>query len=332
MDVVNLTNLCSTDFTMVSLFAQVGAAPTPSIFSEVKITFPWIVTIGITLLLFGLLMLVLYGTRIGIIARATVKEAVRQPMFLLSLVVAFGLLLLNTFWPFFLFGEEAKMLKDCGLATILFSGLMVAIWTASTSIADEIEGKTAMTLLSKPINRRQFIVGKYVGILTTTLLIMTPQAIALLFCIFYRAGYYDARESSKEALPAAQILVDTLQILPGILLVYMEIAAMSAVSVAISTRAPMVVNMVSCLAIFVVGHLTPALVGSAFRGLELVLFFARMISSVLPSLSSYNIEAAIATGRGVPADYLGVAFGYTVAYVGIALLMSFILFEDRDLA
>jgi len=58
------------------------------------------------------------------------------------------------------------MLMDCGLATILICGLLLAVWTSSTSIAEEIEGKTAMTLLSKPINRRQFIVGKYVGIMS----------------------------------------------------------------------------------------------------------------------------------------------------------------------
>ena len=71
--------------------------------------------------------------------------------------------MVNTFLPFFSLGEDIKMLKDCGLATILISGLLLAVWTASTSIANEIEGKTAMTLLSKPINRRQFIVGKYIG-------------------------------------------------------------------------------------------------------------------------------------------------------------------------
>src|SRR6185369_14845642 len=93
----------------------------------------------------------LFQTRAGIIARATLKEAVRQPVFMLLLFVGIVLLIVNTFLPFFSLGDDIKMLKDCGLATILILGMFLAIWTSSTSIADEIEGKTAMTLLSKPI-------------------------------------------------------------------------------------------------------------------------------------------------------------------------------------
>ena len=104
-------------------------------------------------------------TRAGVLAAATAKEAVRQPVFLLSAALAAAILVINTFLPFFSLGEDVKMLKDCGLATMLIVGLLVAVWTAGTTIHDEIEGRTAMTLLSKPINRRQFVLGKYLGIL-----------------------------------------------------------------------------------------------------------------------------------------------------------------------
>src|ERR1700743_441961 len=97
----------------------------------------------------------------GVIMAATLKEAVRQPVFPLVVVLAVLATLINTYVPFFTLGEDVKMLKDCGLATILIAGLLLATWTASVSIAEEIEGKTAMTLLSKPVNRIQFILGKY---------------------------------------------------------------------------------------------------------------------------------------------------------------------------
>jgi hypothetical protein len=79
---------------------------------------------------------------------------------------ALGLLVLaaNYYVPFFSMGEDTKMYIDCGLATVLICSLIHAVWMASLRVADEIEGKTAMTLLSKPINRRQFVWGKYVGI------------------------------------------------------------------------------------------------------------------------------------------------------------------------
>ena len=94
----------------------------------------------------------------------------------------------------------------------------------------------------------------------------------------------------------------------------------------------MVVNMVTCLAIFVVGHLTPSLVRSNLGKLELVTFMARVIATLLPAVENFNVEAAIVTGSVVPAMYLGSVAVYSAAYIAAAILLAFILFEDRDLA
>jgi hypothetical protein len=126
--------------------------------------------------------------------------------------------------------------------------------------------------------------------------------------------------------------LEAFKILPAMLLSLLEIAVMSAISVAISTRMPMVVNMVTCLAIFVVGHLTPSLVRSNLGRLELVTFLARVIATVLPAVENYNVEAAIVTRSIVPASYVGYTSLYSAAYVAAAVLLAFILFEDRDLA
>jgi ABC-type transport system involved in multi-copper enzyme maturation permease subunit len=311
----------------------------------------WWITAAVVLLLTAGLLGFVYLTRAGVIARATTKEAIRQPVFVLLLCLGFVVLLVNTFLPFFSLGEDIKMLKDCGLATILISGLLLAVWTSSTSIADEIEGKTAMTLLSKPINRRQFIVGKYVGILQAALWLVIPLVVAFFGFLYYKVGY-DARESTQSIppyidwswkpawlggvraipLPEASRLAAVLQIIPGLLLICLEIAVLAAVSVAISTRVPMVVNMVSCLAIFVIGHLTPVLVKAQVLGLEQVEFVARLVATILPSLEIFNMQAAVATGTMVPPDYLGLAALYGAAYCAAAILLAFILFEDRDLA
>ena len=61
-------------------------------------------------------------------------------------------------------------------------------------------------------------------------------------------------------------------------------------------------------------------------------FVAKLIAIVLPNLDYYNVSAAVATGQSIPPVYLLTTLGYTVAYGGAAILLSFILFEDRDLA
>ena len=272
--------------------------------------YEWGLVLGVALVLLTALVSVSYFTRTGIIARSTTMEATRQPLFLLLMCLAIALMLILGFVPFFTFGEDIKMFKANGLATILTSGILLAVWTASTSISQEIEGRTAMTLLSKPINRRQFIVGKYLGILQAVLLLMLPLVIAFCALIYYKIGY-DAREQSKE-IP--------------------EIAVLAAVSVAISTRVPLVVNMTSCFTIFVIAHIAPVLVQQESGGLEPVRFVANLIAIALPGLEFFNTQTAVSTDTIVAPVYLGTAVLYCACYSTMAILLAFILFEDRDLA
>ena len=115
---------------------------------------------------------------------------------------------INTFVPFFSFGEDFKMLMDCGLATILICGLLLAVWTSSTSIADEIEGKTAMTLLVEAdqpaaIHRRANIVG----IMAAVFWLLLPVMVCFLGLVYYKVGY-DSRETAALDPEATYKLAD----------------------------------------------------------------------------------------------------------------------------
>lgn len=281
--------------------------------------------------LLAFLALVNYFTRTGSIARATTKEAVRQPIFLLLMAVGSLVMLVNVYIPFFSLGEDTKMYIDCGLATILISSMLVAIWTASLSVAEEIEGKTAMTLLSKPITRREFILGKYLGIVQTTLWMVLYLGAVLIGLIFLVKANLDAKEAAA-TVTSVERLSTALRVLPGLTLVFMEVAVMTAISVAISTRLPMLVNLTSCLAIFVIGHLTPVLVQTALKDVPFVKFVAQLLATILPALDNYNMSAAIAMDRTIPPDYIGYNALYSLCYVAAIILLAFILFEDRDLA
>lgn len=320
---------------LFNLFSQavLAADAAPQSAPAGSLALQWLFAIIAGVAFAGLWLAFLFGTRAGIIARATAKEAIRQPIYPLLLSLALMMLVVNTFTPFFSLGDDVKMLEICGLATLLICGMLLAIWTSSMSIADEIEGKTAMTLLSKPINRRQFIVGKFMGIQTAVVALVLPVVMALVGLTYYKV-FYDARESVTQGITAVVAGREALSVLPAAVLAFLEISVMSAISVAISTRLPMAVNMVTCLAIFVVGHLTPSLVGTNVGRLEPVMFMARVIANVLPAVEVYNVESAIVSGTifRMPAAYLGLATIYTIAYSAMAILFAFILFEDRDLA
>jgi ABC-type transport system involved in multi-copper enzyme maturation permease subunit len=268
------------------------------------------------------------------IAIATAKEAIRQPAFFVMAFFAGALLIVTIFVSYFTFGEDIKMYKDTGLTTISFFCMLLALLTASSTVADEIEGKTAITLLSKPINRRQFIIGKFVGIELGVLALYVLLGALFAAGVWYKYAY-DLRESAGGLPDASKQWAQVMQVMPGLVLGFFEVTVLTSISVAISTRLPMLANLVVCILIFFLGHLSPVLVEVASQGQvnELIGFMAKLFSLALPSLEFFNAGPSISTGAVIPwAGYVLPALGYCVLYSGAALLFAFLLFEDRDLA
>jgi ABC-type transport system involved in multi-copper enzyme maturation permease subunit len=296
----------------------------------------WFVAVGVALSL-GVLAGLYFGLRLALpkvaaIALTTSKAALAHPLFWVELLgAAFVMIMFFPFTPYYTFGEDILMLKSSGLTLILVMGIILALWTASSSIADEIEGRTAVTLLSKPVRRWQFIVGKFLGILGPVALLFILLGAVFLCTVSYKASY-DAYETSSPQPTVEQCQAEMLQIAPGLLLGFMEATVLTAISVAISTRLPMLANLVICSAIYVLGHLVPAIVNSPMGRYQLVEFMGGFLATVLPLLDDFNIEAGIAAGVKVPPVYLAWAGLYCALYSACALLVALILFEDRDLA
>jgi len=269
--------------------------------------------------------------RVSIIATATAKEAVSQPLFLLLTIVGAVALVAYIYIPYNTFGEDVKMLKTSGMTTIKVLAIMVALWTASVSVSDEIEGRTALTVLSKPVGRRQFILGKYLGIVWPILLMFVILGVIFLLTVSYKV-VYDARESSK-TMPEWQLCYEeVVRIVPGLVLAFYEAVVMAAISVAISTRLSMLPNLVICGSIYVLGHLGPLIAKSSAGEIVFVKFIGRLIAVMLPVLDHYEIEGAIAGSSTVPAEYLWMALLYSFLYCTAAMLLALIFFEERDLA
>ena len=269
--------------------------------------------------------------RVSIIATATAKEAVSQPVFLLLTILGVVALIAFIYVPYNTFGEDVKMLKTSGMTLIKVLAIMVALWTASVSVAEEIEGRTALTVLSKPVGRRQFILGKFLGIIWPIVLMFVILGIVFLLTVSFKV-VYDARESSQ-ATPDWQLCFEeVIRIVPGLVLAFFEAIVMAAISVAISTRLPMMPNLIICGSIYVLGHLGPLIAKSSAGEIVFVKFIGRLISVMLPVLDHYEIEGAIAGASSVPSEYLWTALLYSALYCIAAMLLALIFFEDRDLA
>ena len=269
--------------------------------------------------------------KVGAIAWVTAKETVLQPLFLiLSLVGIFGLLVF-LFLSYHTMGEDIKIVVSQGLTLVKLLAVFLAVWSASTSIADEIEGKTALMILAKPVSRARFVIGKYTGVMIAVTLLFFILGFFFINSVGYKL-VYDARELAREIPSQADCFAYIVRILPGLILAFFETIVLAAISVAISTRLSLLPNLTICLTLYALGHIVPIITASnAAAQMPLVGFFANLIS-VLPVLDHFNMETAVAMDRTVPLTYLLWTGLYSFLFAVAALVLSLTLFDDRDLA
>jgi hypothetical protein len=314
------------------------------------------------ILLFPLLLLI--WPKGGAIAQAAFREGIRQPMFWLLTVGAMLLLFVCPFIPYFTFGEDYEMVKELGPDTILLFTLIFGVLAASMFVSEEIEGRTAVTLMSKPVSRRQFLVGKFVGILLVSLVMFAVLGTYFEGTLLLKR-YLDRMDPLTTPTWIGNSLTDnglpnvvndflrgisiwtnhSFDTLPGLLLSFCQVMVLVAIAVALATRLPMVVNLVIVLIVYLTAHLTPALVETARRAqqtnpgsvvAQMLSFVAQLLETVLPGLDFFHLGVAGASEAPIPlipftVYILSVTF-YALIYTVIVILVGLVLFEDRDVA
>lgn len=334
-------------------------------------------TLDAFILLFALLVAV--WPKAGAVAQAAFLEGVRQPMFWLLTGLAALAMVVWIVLPYYTFGEDYLVVKQLGYDTIMLAAVLFGGLAASLSISEEIEGRAAITVMSKPVSRRQFMFGKFAGILLAAMFMFGMlgvlfEGVLLVKHWFDKLDPLTVVESQttqvrigvvptpawvietldRWALPAGitdvlrgmgQWTAHTLDTLPGLILCFSQVMVLVGLAVALATRVPMVVNLVTVLVVYLVSHLTPVLVAIAGRAQDaqpnspvprLLGFVARVFDTVLPDLGSFSMDPALLSDAAPPADlfarYVGAVTLYGFVYTAIVLLFGLILFEDRDLA
>jgi len=270
--------------------------------------------------------------KIAAVALATAREVTVQPLFQIVAIVGAVALLVVIYIPGNTFGEDVKMLKSSDVTLIKILAVIVALWAASESVSGELEGRTAMTVLSKPIGRRQFLLGKFVGIVLPVALLFLILGAVFLLTVSYKV-VYDARESAKLEPNWIECYQAMITSVPVLVLAFFEAVVLSALSVALSTRLMALAGLIVCCSVYVLGHLVPMLVASsAADSYGFINFTGQLFAAVLPVLDHFESEAAVATGTAIPMAYLAWAGVYCLLYSTVAMLVGLTLFEDRDLA
>jgi ABC-type transport system involved in multi-copper enzyme maturation permease subunit len=299
------------------------------------------------------------------VALSAFREGIRQPMFWLIQGGAVLVMVLIPFVPYFTFGEDYLMSRELGQDVIMLGAVLFGTILASTSISEEIEGRTAVTLMSKPVSRRQFLLGKYVGILLAALVITVLSGWFFDWMLLFKR-WYESVEPVQFPVGAAAFFrsvapgsperqaflrggwwwaLDASEVAPSLALGFGQVMVLLAIAVCLATRLPVAANVTTCGVVYILSHLSPILMASAsYRAgaggeadstvTRMLLFVAGLFDRVLPALQLFKptqlTDAPVPLGDMVV--YSGQVMLYALLYTGIVLLFGLVLFEDRDLA
>ena len=259
------------------------------------------------------------GTGIGrtlAIARNAFREAVRDRV--LYNLVLFVLLLIAgaIFLGELSAGQEAKIIVDLGLSAMLLFGAFIAIFVGVGLVYKEIERRTLYAILSKPIGRGQFLLGKYLGLCLTLLINVLVMGIGVSLALVYvRRGWN----------PLA------LQIWPAILLIYFELMIITAVALLFSSFSSPALSALLTFFVFIIGHFSADLKSLANTGNSAAarLLF-RTLYYLLPNLTNFSMITPAAHGVTPSASAFALPTVYMLVYVGVLLAGATLIFSRRN--
>ncbi|MFH2069440.1 MAG: ABC transporter permease subunit [Candidatus Omnitrophota bacterium] len=248
-----------------------------------------------------------------VIGKNTFQESLRLRSYQIILVFALLLLGSSQLLSFLTPAEQLKMIKDVSLSGIEFFGALLAIFASMTALRSEFETNTISTLLSKPLKRSDFILGKFLGmasIITLSIIIMSVVFIGL---ILLKQRFFET------------------SLFSALFLIWAEMLVIIAITLAVAAFASTAFTLIFVLFLFFVGHLTGYGLSMSEQMKNPVLqIITRFFYKIIPNFENFAIRDQIVVGGTVPISYLLKTFGYGIIYAAIALIICLYFFRYRE--
>lgn len=241
--------------------------------------------------------------------RETVREKVLYNLLFFALLMIGSSILLSTLT----IGEQSKIIMDIGLASINIFGILIAILVGIGLVSKEIEKKTIYTIISKPIYRYQFLLGKYLGLLIT-LFVNTSIMVTGFFAVLILMTYNITPDMIK-----------------AILLIFVELMVVTAVALMFSTFTTSALSAIFTISIYIIGHLLGDLKAFAAKlGNPVIVFLVDTLYYILPNLENFNIKGEVVHNIALDPSFIVMSILYGLLYITMILLSSVIIFQRRD--
>jgi len=255
-------------------------------------------------------------SRLSAITLNTFREAVRDRV-LYNLIVFVLLLVASA--PLFgqiSIGIERLILVNVGLSSISLFGAIIAVLVGIGLVSKEIEKKTLYTILSRPVRRWEFIVGKYFGLLLTLVVNTTLMTV----------GLYIALLVTAHGLKRADALL-----LAAIYCIVLQFMIMVALTLLFSSFSTPVFSAIFAFALFVIGTFAEDLKNFAAVSQGAMHWAATGVAYLVPNFASLNVIAQAAHEQPISGNLLVFNTLYALLYSGAVTAAAVLIFERRNL-
>lgn len=250
--------------------------------------------------------------RILSIALNTFRENLREK--LLYNLLFFALLMIGSsiLLSRITLGDYHRLILDLGLASINLFGVLIAIFVGIGLVSKEVDRKTIYTIVSKPIPRYAFLVGKYCG-LVITLLANTVVMVAGLLIV----------------LQVMDVPITGL-VFKSLALIFLELMVITAVAILFSTFTSATLSAIFTLAVYVIGHLSGDLKEFAKKLDEVSQMVVNAIYYTLPNLERFNLKGHVIHHLDFGMADMALTLAYGLTYAAFLLLLASVIFQRRD--
>jgi ABC-type transport system involved in multi-copper enzyme maturation permease subunit len=263
---------------------------------------------------------------IATVSVSVFRESVRDKV--LYNLVAFAVLLMAASYLIgqLTAGQDIKIIKDLGLAAIATFGLMIAVFIGIGLVWKEVERRSIYSLLSKPLSRSEFILGKYCGLGLTLVVNVVVMVVAWYAVLAYMASSVPPEVRASWAAPATD-----LGMLRAVGLILVELMLVTAIALFFSTFSSPFLSAGLTLGLWVIGHFNDDL-----KNFESVVdsrpaaWVAHGLYYVLPNFSAFDIKQQVVYAQPVAAGYLASTALYGGVYIALLLVASMAVFSRRD--
>jgi ABC-type transport system involved in multi-copper enzyme maturation permease subunit len=251
---------------------------------------------------------------IFIIAKNTLKLEVRDKIWIALAAFGLGYIAIMLFLSDLVL-KELSMVKAFALLGIYFFNAVIALFLGTTSFYRDVERKTVYFILSKPVSRAQFLLGKFFGLCLVVFLTSVALAAAYLAVIALAGGGFDAMG------------------LLAILMQFLEMAIFLAFAIFVSTFSSSLLSIVYTSAVFFLGHVVSQLVDDARKmGVSGIRYaVVNVLYYVFPNLEKFNIRDFAVHNVAAPWASFGFALAYAAVYIILLLFIAIWIFEKKEI-